>query len=293
MGKALRRYDVTMKGLTIGYPNRTVATDLNAQVAPGRLTCLIGSNGAGKSTLLRTLAGLQPPIKGKVLLRELCKDTDLNIKTDCERTDGKNVDKANHTDGKQVDETNRRNNRAGETADEVIDIARLDRRHMARLVAVVLTDRPDMRQLSVREVAAMGRMPYTGFFGRLNDEDRQVVDEALVRTGIGSYADRAVETLSDGERQKVMIAKALAQQTPVMILDEPTAFLDYPSKVEILKLLRRLAHDTGRTILLSTHDLDLAAALGDRFLTLDGQLHDTSVEELKDYIRLAADTETK
>jgi iron complex transport system ATP-binding protein len=120
----------------------------------------------------------------------------------------------------------------------------------------------------VREVVAMGRSPYTGFFGTLSKADWEVVDEALRQVGMSPWADRYVQTLSDGERQKVMIAKALAQQTPVLVLDEPTAFLDYPSKVEMMKLLCRLAKEMDKTIVLSTHDIELAAKIATRFLLL-------------------------
>ena len=120
----------------------------------------------------------------------------------------------------------------------------------ARTIGVVLTERPELHHLSVSELAGMGRSPYTGFWGRLSKEDEVIVDEALCMVGMEEMATRLVETLSDGERQKVMIAKALAQQTPVIFLDEPTAFLDYPSKVETMLLLRRLAHETGKIIFL-------------------------------------------
>lgn len=133
----------------------------------------------------------------------------------------------------------------------------------ARTIGIVLTERPELHHLSVRELAGMGRSPYTGFWGRLSKDDEAIVDEALRMVGMVEMATRMVDTLSDGERQKVMIAKALAQQTPVIFLDEPTAFLDYPSKVEAMLLLRRLAHETGKTIFLSTHDVELALQTAD------------------------------
>lgn len=135
---------------------------------------------------------------------------------------------------------------------------------LARTLGVVLTDRCEIMNMTVEELAGMGRAPYTGFWGRLGREDRRVVDEAIAQVGIEALRGRMVHTLSDGERQKVMIAKALAQQTPVILLDEPTAFLDYPSKVEIMQLLHRLTRETGKTIFLSTHDLELALQLADR-----------------------------
>ncbi|MBR1503941.1 MAG: ABC transporter ATP-binding protein [Prevotella sp.] len=136
-------------------------------------------------------------------------------------------------------------------------------KELSRLIGVVLTEKPDVRNMSVRELVSLGRSPYTGFWGTYSKEDLQVVDEAIALVGIESLSSRMIHTLSDGERQKVMIAKALAQQTPVIYLDEPTAFLDYPSKVEVLQLLRRISREAGKTIFLSTHDVELALQLAD------------------------------
>ena len=134
---------------------------------------------------------------------------------------------------------------------------------LARTVGVVLTQRIDLQQMTVGELVAMGRSPYTGFWGRLADGDRACCDKAIRLVGIEQLAHRHVATLSDGERQNAMIAKALAQQTPVIYLDEPTAFLDYPSKVDMLLLLRRISRQQQKTIFLSTHDLELALQVAD------------------------------
>ena len=133
----------------------------------------------------------------------------------------------------------------------------------AKLIGVVLTEKPELHHMTVNELVGLGRSPYTGFWGNLSKEDQGIVDEALRMVGMQEMASRQVDTLSDGERQKAMIAKALAQQTPIIFLDEPTAFLDYPSKVETMLLLRQLAHDTGKTIFLSTHDVELALQTSD------------------------------
>ena len=111
-------------------------------------------------------------------------------------------------------------------------------KELSTTIGVVLTEKCDIRNMSVRELVEMGRSPYTGFWGRLDKEDKQVVEESIALVRIENLASRMVHTLSDGERQKVMIAKALAQETPVIFLDEPTAFLDFPSKVEIMQLLQ-------------------------------------------------------
>lgn len=151
------------------------------------------------------------------------------------------------------------------------DITTMSAAEVARLVSVVLTDRPLTPSLTAAEMVGMGRAPYTGFWGRLSDEDRRLVSEAMQTVGIAPLATRRMGRLSDGERQKVMIAKAMAQHTPVIVLDEPTAFLDYPSKVAVMKTLARLAHDEGKTILMSTHDLELAAQLGDELMEIENK----------------------
>lgn len=151
------------------------------------------------------------------------------------------------------------------------DITTMSAAEVARLVSVVLTDRPLTPSLTAAEMVGMGRAPYTGFWGRLSDDDHRLVSEAMQTVGIDSLATRRMGQLSDGERQKVMIAKALAQHTPVIVLDEPTAFLDYPSKVAVMKTLARLAHDEGKTILMSTHDLELAAQLGDELMEIENK----------------------
>lgn len=143
---------------------------------------------------------------------------------------------------------------------------------LSSLLSVVLTERPSVSSMTVEQLVALGRSPYTGFWGRLTARDRHVVDEALALTGSESLRDRLVDTLSDGERQKVMVAKALAQETQAIFLDEPTAFLDFPSKAEMMILLRRLAHEQEKTIFQSTHDLNMALALADRLWLADRKL---------------------
>lgn len=139
---------------------------------------------------------------------------------------------------------------------------------LAQMVSVVLTQRQQADALTVREVVEMGRIPYASYWHRNTDEDRRLVDRALMLTSTQSLQHRMVDTLSDGERQRVFIAKSLAQDTPVILLDEPTAFLDFPSKVRMLRLLGRLAHEEGKAILLSTHDVELALHMADRLWLL-------------------------
>lgn len=190
---------------------------------------MLGPNGCGKSTLLRTLAGLQPALAGEIRFTP--------------------------------------------------QASLLPRE---RLLALVLTERLSLENTSIYDIVAMGRYPYTDMLGSLSAGDKQVVNKALETVGIshsasgltsnspldGLTAQRSFNSLSDGEKQRVLIAKAIAQDTPIILLDEPTAHLDLPNRIHTLQLLRRLAHEEGKTILISTHELDLALALSDRILLM-------------------------
>lgn len=152
------------------------------------------------------------------------------------------------------------------------DMASFSAMQLSKEIGVVLTEKLMLSNMTVYELIALGRSPYTGFWGRLSNHDRRVVSEAISQVHIENLQHRMIQTLSDGERQKVMIAKALAQNTPIIFLDEPTAFLDYPSKVEILQLLLRLSREKGLTVFLSTHDLELALQVADEVWLIDKQL---------------------
>ncbi len=137
------------------------------------------------------------------------------------------------------------------------DLMSYSPKERAKLLGIVLTERPDDMFLKVFDVVAAGRYPYTGMFGKLDETDENEIKVSLELVGVNHLADRVFNTLSDGEKQKVMIAKAIAQNTPIIILDEPTAFLDYPSKIELFSLLKKLAKEQNKAILFSSHDLEL------------------------------------
>jgi iron complex transport system ATP-binding protein len=139
---------------------------------------------------------------------------------------------------------------------DIFDLAASDR---ARLISGVFTGRDFDSYISVRELVALGRYPYTNWLGSLTEKDQSIIDHALRALGLGHLAAKKVSQISDGERQKTLIAKALAQDTPVIIMDEPTAFLDYKNKAELLQTIKRLATEQQKIIILSTHDI--AAAL--------------------------------
>ncbi len=208
------------RDLAIGYrrrgrPDVALARALNLRLRPGELVGLLGPNGIGKSTLLRSLAGLQPPLAGQVLLG-------------------------------------------------VGDIARLKPQERARRLSLVSTAAPRPRLMNAYALVALGRHPHTDWLGRLTTEDHEIIARALDAVKGAELARRPVAELSDGQRQKLMIARALAQQSDIMLLDEPTAFLDLPRRIETMALLKRLAHATRLAILVSSHDLDLALRNCDR-----------------------------
>ena len=160
------------------------------------------------------------------------------------------------------------------------DVHRLSPGELARRMSLVLTERVAVGSLRAVDLVAMGRYPYTDWMGRLGADDDRRVREALHRTGTEALADRRVDTLSDGERQKVLIARALAQDPQVMILDEPTAHLDLPNRLDVMRVLRDLAHERGCAVLLSTHELDLALQTTDRIaLILPGGVLRTGLPE--------------
>jgi iron complex transport system ATP-binding protein len=151
------------------------------------------------------------------------------------------------------------------------DIAIMRPQTRARRVAVVLTERAGSPGLTVDDVVSLGRQPFTGWQGHLTADDRDRVDVALAVAGATPFASRLFDDLSDGERQRVMIARAIAQTPKLMVLDEITAFLDLPGRVEIMTLLRRHARESGSMVLLSSHDLDLSLQLADHIWLLDGK----------------------
>lgn len=205
--------------LSIGYfskkGNICIAEHLNLHIYKGEMVCLIGPNGCGKSTLIRTLAGIQPPLQGKITI-------------------------------------------------ENIPIHPQHMFELSKKMSVVLTDRIEIQNMQVFDLVALGRHPYTNWFGKLTEIDLEHITKAIHLVGLDGFSHRLIQTLSDGEKQRVMIAKALAQDTPFIMLDEPTAHLDLPNRIEIMKLLKELAHTTYRSILLSTHELDLALQVADR-----------------------------
>ncbi len=155
-------------------------------------------------------------------------------------------------------------------------------RQIAQLISLVLTTPVQVINMTAFDIVALGRHPFTNWLGHITNQDKRIIEQALRAVGAVQFADREITHLSDGERQKIMVARALAQQPRVLILDEPTAFLDFPNRVEILAMLHRLANQSDQAILLSTHDLNLAISIADKMMIMDdlGNLYVGAPEDL-------------
>lgn len=150
------------------------------------------------------------------------------------------------------------------------DMSRKKATDLAKELAAVQTGRIDSEYLTVEDVVAAGRYPYTGSFGLLSAEDHRKIEEAMERVQIRELAGRDFNRISDGQRQRVLLARALCQEPELLVLDEPTSFLDIRYKLEFLSILQKLAHEEGLTVILSLHELDLAQRIADRVLCVKG-----------------------
>lgn len=158
---------------------------------------------------------------------------------------------------------------AGGMLRDVLSLETLSPQQLATTVSFVTTERVRIPNLRCEDVVALGRAPYTNWIGRVQEQDKAIVERSLELVGMAAFAGKTMDRMSDGECQRVMIARALAQDTPIILLDEPTSFLDLPNRYELCTLLRRLAHDHRKCILFSTHELDIALSLCDSIALID------------------------
>jgi iron complex transport system ATP-binding protein len=224
--------------LVAGYPGRTVIDGLDLDIAPGRVTMIIGANACGKSTLLGVLARLRPPISGAVEI-----------------------------DG--------------------MDVAAMPRRRFAQTVGLLPQHPTAPDGVTVAELVSRGRHPHRGVFQRWSAADAAHIDEAMAWTGVSALASRPVGDLSGGQRQRAWIAMALAQDPRILLLDEPTTFLDLTHQLEVLDLLRDLNRTRGTTVVVVLHDLNLAARYADDLVVMrDGRIvaHGTPAEVLTERV---------
>lgn len=148
-------------------------------------------------------------------------------------------------------------------------LSSLSPQHIAEQVSVVFTEKSFSKNLSVKELVALGRTPYSNWIGRLNVQDKELINKSLRKTGIEALASRKCSTLSDGQLQKVLIARTLAQNTPLIVLDEPTAHLDVYHKVFVLRLLKQITRETQKTIVFASHEINLVLQLCDQIILVD------------------------
>ncbi|WP_442915348.1 ABC transporter ATP-binding protein [Marinobacter sp. OP 3.4] len=214
-------HHLVVEDLSAGYGERTILDGLDLDIAPGRITSIVGANACGKSTLLRTLSRLLAPSRGQVLL-----------------------------DGKSVH--------------------RIPTRELARTLGLLPQSPVAPEGITVADLVSRGRHPHHGLMSRWNSHDDEAIANALEVTGIIDLADREVDELSGGQRQRVWIAMALAQETDLLLLDEPTTFLDVSHQVEVLDLLTDLNQHRGITIVMVLHDLNLAARYSDHLVAMKG-----------------------
>lgn len=161
------------------------------------------------------------------------------------------------------------------------DINKINSDQLAKTISFVTTERIRISNLKCKDVVSLGRTPYTNWIGNLQNEDIRIINHSLELVGMQDYANRTMDSMSDGECQRIMIARALAQDTPIIILDEPTSFLDLPNRYELCSLLQQLAHKQNKCILFSTHELDIALTMCDSIALIDKpHLHYMSTKEM-------------
>ena len=177
-------------------------------------------------------------------------------------------------------------NYSGEILIDGENLRKIPRNKLASKIAYVNTQRPRMANLKCKHVVELGRSPYTGWHGKLSEKDKELVRSSIERVGMTEYSERYFNSLSDGESQKIMIARAIAQDTDIILLDEPTSFLDLPTRYELVSLLKKLTEDQGKCIIFSTHELDIALKMSDYIALVDSpELINLPVEEMKEYIK--------
>ncbi len=268
-----------LQNLTFGHRGNPLLPPLTLTLESGQLVALIGRNGSGKSTLLQTLAGLLPSLAGQMMIKTSgrhCPESTLHA-------DAHSIVGKVQQSGVQplCEESS-----SGATTQEEwnIDFSSLSPAERARWVSIVLPTTPEVPPLTVQEVVQLGRLPHrhaslaqrdaTTFVDNvlhrhasLSQRDEPAfVDSVLHRCGIAHLASRSMHALSDGQRQRVMLARAVAQDTPIMLLDEPTNFLDFQATQEVFQLLSHLAHEEQKLVIVATHHLDWAKREADKTL---------------------------
>lgn len=248
---------LALQACSFGHRGQPLAQPFSAKLPRGRMVALLGRNGSGKSTLLRTLAGLLPAVGTGRMEVGFRLATALSSEK-----------RAPWTPTEDTGET------AEQTATEEVPLLSLTLEERAQLMALVLPTAATDVALTVEELVTLGRFPHSRDL-RCKAKHCDVVQYALTLCGIDGLAQRKVAELSDGQRQRVMMARALAQDTPILLLDEPTNYLDFPAVAELFSLLQRIAHEERKLVIVATHEILWALRTADQLLLpADGVVHD-------------------
>ena len=228
----MKQIHLNLDHLAVGYHGKALIHGIEIGVQRGEIVTLVGPNGSGKSTILKTITRQLTPVSGDIFLAEGRPET---------------------------------------TASGMKKLGQFAPAELARQMAVMLTGRLQTELMTCRDVAAMGRYPYTGRLGILLEADEQKVDEALAAVHARHLSDRPFDAVSDGERQRILLARAICQEPEIIILDEPTSYLDIRHKLELLGILHKMSREQGITVVMSLHEIDLAMKISDRIICVKGE----------------------
>ena len=228
----MKHIHLNLDHLAVGYHGKALIQGIEIGVQRGEIVTLVGPNGSGKSTILKTITRQLTPVSGDIFLAEGRPET---------------------------------------TASGMKKLGQFAPAELARQMAVMLTGRLQTELMTCRDVAAMGRYPYTGRLGILLEADEQKVDEALAAVHARHLSDRPFDAVSDGERQRILLARAICQEPEIIILDEPTSYLDIRHKLELLGILHKMSREQGITVVMSLHEIDLAMKISDRIICVKGE----------------------
>ena len=235
---------LSLENLQLGYKGKVLLDSINLDIPSGKLTVLVGENGSGKSTLLRSLVRLHKPNMGKVKYGSGT------------MTEGENLG-----------------------MEKEFDVEELSPTDFAKTIAYVSTEKHSSMNLSVYDLVATGRSPYTNWLNELGKEDKKIIEESLHLVGLDKLKHSPTTEISDGELQRASIARTLAQDCPIIILDEPTAFLDITNKRSIIRLLKNLCIEKNKTVILSSHDIETINSADNILLIKDGGLKSMTADE--------------
>lgn len=234
--------------LAVGYKGKALISGIEIGVHRGEIVTLVGPNGSGKSTILKTITRQLTPVGGEVLLAETALRAPKSNRLTAELKEPEQY-----------------------APGELKKLEQYTPAELAKQMAVMLTGRLQTELMTCRDVTAMGRYPYTGRLGILSEADERKVDEALAMVHAQELSDRPFDAVSDGERQRILLSRAICQEPEIIVLDEPTSYLDIRHKLELLDILYKMSREQGITVVMSLHEIDLAMKISDRIICVKGE----------------------